>query len=240
MDNIVATFQDMLRPYQDQLLSLVSPGELIRAAPRPESQQGVDRPSVLQSSCPSCGEELVSIAQFWAHGRLWSLGFCQDWSSHTDATVAFLSSAGSEHGLVDGQAVKGNSSWDRVAIQMLPNSQDPVLRKHPAIVDLGLVEEDSDEFFEALASLTGATLPGTVQAQRALGLIGNSWSTLGGAEMPVQWDHSQEVCPVCQKRLSLLGQFGPEIGFNYGDAGVAFVFVCPDHPDQTLVDCQMH
>lgn len=240
MNSVVGAFQDMLRPYQDQLTSLLSPGELILARPNVHPKQGVARPSVLLSSCPSCGEELVSIAQFWAHGRLWSLGFCQEWSSHTDATVAFLSSAGSEQGLVDGQDVQGNSSWWRASIQMLPNSQDPVLRTHPAIVELGLVEEDSDEFFEALASLTGATIPGSMSADKALGLIGNSWSTVGGAEIPVQWDHSKEVCPVCQQRLSLLGQFGPEVGFYYGDSGVAFVLVCPDHPDQTLVDCQMH
>lgn len=47
-------------------------------------------------------------------------------------------------------------------------------------------------------------------------------------------------CGQCEQPLVFLGQFDDSTGFNFADVGAAYMFACPQHPDQTLVDCQTH
>lgn len=235
MNPIAASFQDILRPYQTALADLAVPGELIRSAREREDQsQAAARPEALRKPCPECGDPLVNIAQFWAHGRLWAVGFCPDWSSHVKHPPAFLSSAGPEDGLVVDAPVKGNSAWARLPVKTLRNPDDPLFVAHPALVEVGLERENSEEFMEALAGLTGASAPG----EHWDGMPHWGHSCVGGTQMPMNWPHT-EACPYCDNRLTFLGQFGTEVHFYYGDSGVVYAFACLAHPAHTVVDCQM-
>lgn len=234
MDIITASYMDILRPRQGELADLAVPGELIRTVPTSDQSQAAAQPIAFGAPCTECGETLTNIAQFWAHGRLWALGFCPDWSSHANHTPVFLRSAGPEDGLVVDAPVKGNSAWARLPVKTLLDPYDPLVLAHLVLVEVGLQREHSEEFMAALAALTGASAPDA----HWNGVPHWGHSCLGGAEMPMNWPHV-DMCPHCDKRLTFLGQFGPEVGFYYGDSGVAYAFVCLDHPAHTVVDCQM-
>lgn len=231
-------FVEILQPYAAELQSLAYPAELVVGSGCVNEADAVEQPSHFPTHCSTCSASLVIVGQFWAHGRLWSLRFCPDEASHEKCdTGAYLVSAGPEHGLLNGQAVKGNSVWERVAVNVLPSHDDPLRLEHPVLKDFQWLNDNvQDEFDVALASLVGAIVPGTKEAVKQVGRVASRYcpSRIGGAEEPIQVSHHDYNCPECQKRLTFLAQFSNCAGFHYADSGVIYAFACLDHPHHVL------
>ncbi|MGV3525080.1 MAG: DUF1963 domain-containing protein [Candidatus Sericytochromatia bacterium] len=76
------------------------------------------------------------------------------------------------------------------------------------------IEEESDEFY---------MIDGNLDAI-------NQGEKIGGQPFFVQYEREPE-CPTCKKPLEVLMQIGSRdnIPFDFGDAGVGHIFVCPEH-----------
>lgn len=235
MNIVTASYLDILRPYQERLKDLAVPTVMIRSGTHEHGTDAIACPKALNPFCRECGESLVKVAQFWAHERLWAVGFCSGWSSHTDSPTAVLVSVPCSDSLRLNSRVKGNSIWACTAAAVLRDSEDPAFRHHPVLRELGLEATNSEELRQALGMVIEA-ITGLDSTD-----VGPSWaeSCLGGIPMPIQWDPGTTPCPCCKQPLTFLGQFGPEVGVYYGDSGVLYAFACLDHPEHTLVDCQM-
>lgn len=235
MNAIVSSYQDILRPYAERLKDLSAPTIMIRRGTHEHGTGALPCPKALDPFCSECGETMVKVAQFWAHGRLWAVGFCSGWASHVSSPTASLRSVPAGEALAEGTEVKGNSVWTRTPALVLRTSQDPQFHAHPVLGELGLATEDSDDFRQALGVVIDA-ITGLDDSS-----AGPSWaeSCLGGIPMPIQWHTDPTSCPCCQQPLTFLGQFGPEVDVYYGDSGVLYAFACLDHPEHTVVDCQM-
>ena len=235
MNAIVASYQDILRPYADRLSDLGVPTTMISSGLHEHGSGALPCPRELRPFCRECGEPMVKVAQFWAHGRLWAVGFCADWASHRETPTAVMVSVPSSDAFPNNARVAGNSVWVCSPAKVLLDGEDPALQAHPVLLELGLEATDSDEFRQALGMVINA-ITGLDNAG-----AGPSWaeSCLGGIPMPIQWQPGTTPCPCCQKPLTFLGQFGPEVDVYYGDSGVLYAFACLDHPEHTMVDCQM-
>lgn len=235
MDIITASYLDILRPYQERLKDLAVPTVMICSGTHEHGAGVLPCPKALEPFCRECGETMVKVAQFWAHGRLWAIGFCPDWSSHTESPTAVVVSVACSDALPNHAKVAGNDLWKSIPALVLRDSDDPVFLAHPVLLELGLEANYSDELRQALGMVTEAITgldnpsPGPRWAE----------SCLGGIPMPIQWEPGTTPCPCCGQRLTFLGQFGPEVGVYYGDSGVLYAFACLDHPEHALVDCQM-
>jgi hypothetical protein len=223
-----AAFLPMIEAHQAALATLAVPGWHLLA------RQGVlDAPGLpvfpqAAGSCKACGEDcLAREAQFWAHGRLWRLELCPD--CFVGEPVAILASAGPEDGLVDGQAVAGNTIYLEEATRFLAHSDSDAWRTHPVMADLqGALQEgcDLDLFRNALSHALGAVKDADNSSCRE------------GAPNCIQWLPSP-VCPACTQPMAFLGQFGRATGFEWGDSGEVYLFACRAHPTHTHGEFQM-
>lgn len=221
LDPDIAAFLPLAQEFASAFRGCVVRGQIARdAASSRLSARGLAGPFA-EAAC-RCGQPLAMVSQFWKLGRLWRYDFCL----HCDAGAGdgLLRSAPASASMPDGAFVEGNSHWALEEADFLQDSDSSEWQA--ALEAAGLTdavpEDDQELFFEALALTLGCA--------NAADDPRHGLTHLGGVPSWIQW--KEEVhCPECGKAMPFLAQLEDNTGFHWGDAGAAYLFACPEHPE---------
>jgi hypothetical protein len=137
---------------------------------------------------------------------------------------------------------------DRKAISLEPPSEEPV-QTTPCAVTMQLCRSLPDwdgiaVWCPEAADLSAQAAPGEPwqpYLSTAEQLVGEAGYTtmIGGYPLWVQSEATPD-CPLCGQRMELLAQIDSEraAGIMWGDSGLVYLFVCPDHLSEIRFEMQ--
>lgn len=175
-----------------------------------------------------CGEERSRIVSFWLDDRLWCVDFCLRCSlGHNTGVLQSLARADVREGFLAPHTVV-TVTQDR---PFLVDESHPAWKQ--ALAAAGMADwraQEQAEVWEAVAVRFGCGNGPSATEIR---------SHFRGSPAWIQWPMTGLTCSKCLAPMAFLAQISQDLGFHWGDAGDAYVFRCPEHPEEGVVVAQM-
>ena len=221
-----SSFADTVAVLEEVFRPCLVMGQVVRAHRRAPSRA----PDPFPATVCDCSEERSRVVSFWVDDRLWCVDFCFHCSLGRP-TGALQSLARSD--LPEGFLATHTVVADTRDKPFLVDEGQAVWKN--ALVEAGMAdwrEQERAEIWEAAAEHFACGNGPMTQGSR---------SHFRGAPAWIQWPiHPAPACPRCQAPMVFLAQLAEDLGFHWGDAGDAYVFHCPDHPEHGHVEAQTH